>query len=105
MRRELMGPSEPKEALTEYPTSRYIIGRLAPIPSDEHDLDGEISDLEKENLAAGSDDEETGESEFQPPLIVGFSPSSFGLSFLLEPDVATLTAKVTWGDYKRESDE
>ena len=106
LKRELMGPSDPNETLaTEFPTSRYIVGRLAPLPADEDDHDAEISDLEKDDFAVGSDDDEGGASEFQPPLIVGFSPSSFGLSFLLEPNVNALTARVTWGDYKRESNQ
>ena len=30
LRRELMGPSEPDEIIKEFPTTRYVAGRLAP---------------------------------------------------------------------------
>ncbi|MCG8094856.1 MAG: DISARM system helicase DrmA [Candidatus Thiodiazotropha endolucinida] len=96
--RELMGPSSLDETITEFPTTRYIVGRLAP-------LDTEIPEIENDQFAAGSDDDEGGEYEPQPPLIVGFSPSSMGLSFLVSTDTETINAKATWGDYRREKNE
>src|SRR5690606_35710296 len=74
--RELMGPTTHDEVITEFPTTRYVVGRLAPLKS-------EIPETENDQLAVGSDDDEAGEYEPQPPLIVGFSPSSMGLSFLI----------------------
>ena len=111
LRRELLGPSDPNEVIQEFPTSRYIVGRLAPATDAEADdasyeeVDGKVDPLENDELGVGADDDEDGASEFQPPLIVGFHPSSFGLSFLLEPSVGQLTVEVSWGDYRRESDE
>ncbi|WP_410210817.1 DISARM system helicase DrmA [Aquirhabdus sp.] len=96
--RELMGPSSVDEALTEFPTTRYIVGRLAP-------LDTVIPETENDQFAVGIDDDEGGEYEPQPPLIVGFSPSSMGLSFLVPIDTEVISAKATWGDYRREKDE
>lgn len=98
LERELMGPTTVNESLTEFPTSRYIIGRLAP-------LKYEIPDYEKDELAAGNDDDEGGEYEPQPPLIVGFSPSSMGLSFLVSQGTKAINANAAWGDYRLEKDE
>ncbi|MFP7411248.1 DISARM system helicase DrmA [Aeromonas veronii] len=98
LERELMGPTTVNESITEFPTSRYIIGRLAP-------LEYEIPDYEKDELAAGNDDDEGGEYEPQPPLIVGFSPSSIGLSFLVSQGTKAINANAAWGDYRLEKDE
>ncbi|WP_028884903.1 DISARM system helicase DrmA [Teredinibacter turnerae] len=98
LERELMGPTTVDESINEFPTTRYIVGRLAPLKS-------EIPDYEKDELAAGNDDDEGGEYEPQPPLIVGFSPSSMGLSFLVSQETKTINANAAWGDYRREKDE
>ncbi|ENM3753952.1 DISARM system helicase DrmA [Vibrio cholerae] len=98
LERELMGPTTADESINEFPTTRYIVGRLAPLKS-------EIPDYEKDELAAGNDDDEGGEYEPQPPLIVGFSPSSMGLSFLVSQETQTINANTAWGDYRREKDE
>ncbi len=95
LERELMGPVTVDESISEYPTTRYIVGRLAPLKS-------EIPDYEKDELAAGNDDDEGGDYELQPPLIVGFSPSSMGLSFLVSQEVKTINASAVWGDYRLE---
>lgn len=111
LRCDLLGPSDPDEVIQEYPTTRYIVGRLAPATDEAgenvtfEEVDGQVDSLENDTLGAGADDEEDSAGDFQPPLIVGFHPSSFGLSFLIEPDTTSLNVEVTWGDYRRESDE
>ena len=105
LRRELMGPSEPEETLAEFPTTRYVAARLAPARDGDDDDGAAIDPLENDSLGAGTDDDEGGSSESQPPLIIGFHPSSFGLSFLVDENARTLRADVEWGDYKREKDE
>lgn len=102
LRHELVGPSDPAETIDEYPTSRYIVGRLAPARENGQDQDAAISAEENDALGAGEEDDETGASEESAPLIIGFHPSSIGLSFLVEPSTTSLRARVTWGDYKRE---
>ena len=104
LRRELMGPSDPGEVIKEFPTTRYIVGRLAPARTTEDDMDAAIDPTENDTLSVGAADGEDGEEEPQPPLIIGFNPSSFGLSFLIDSDVASLRTKISWGDYKRETD-
>ena len=84
LRRELMGPTEPDEVIEEYPTSRYLVGRLAPARAADDDTDAEIDPAENDTLAVGGADEEDGGEETVAPLIIGFNPSSFGLSFLVD---------------------
>jgi hypothetical protein len=105
LKRELMGPTTLDERIKEYPTSRYIVGRLAPAQEDTSDQDAAIDSTENDSFDAGADDDEAGPAESQAPLIVGFSPSSMGLSFLVDGGVDGLKVKVAWGDYKREKIE
>ena len=105
LRRELMGPTSLDEAIQEYPTSRYVVGRLAPARAAEDDTDAAIDPAENDSLAAGGGDDEDGEDESSPPLIIGFNPSSFGLSFLIDANVKSLRARVSWGDYRQEKKE
>jgi len=102
--RELMGPGEPHEEIKEYPTNRYIVGRLAPARASDDDDAGAINPLENDALAAGGGDGEDGSEDVSPPLIIGFNPSSFGLSFLVDADVKHLRVHVSWGDYRRETE-
>src|SRR5690606_21966450 len=76
-----------------------------PARAAEDDTDAEIDPAENDTLAIGGGDNEDGEEETSPPLIIGFNPSSFGLSFLVDANVQLLRAKVSWGDYRREKAE
>src|SRR5689334_12613922 len=84
LRRELMGPGEPDESIREFPTSRYLVGRLAPARAAEDDFDAAVDSAENDALAVGGSDSEDGAEESSPPLVIAFNPSSFGLSFLVE---------------------
>jgi hypothetical protein len=97
-----MGPTTADEVISEYPTSRYVVGRLAPAKSADDDTDAVIDQSENDTLAVGGGDDEDGDEENSPPLIIGFNPSSFGLSFLVDSTVKTLRAVISWGDYHRE---
>jgi hypothetical protein len=100
-----MGPTEPDEILAEFPTNRYLVGRLAPARSGEGDHEAEIPFEENDTLVAGSTDDEDGAYDPPPPLTIGFSPSSFGLSFLVAAEIETLRAEISWGDYRSEQNE
>jgi hypothetical protein len=97
LRRELMGPYDgPNEQFSgEYPTSRYIVGRLAPI-------DQRVSDEEDDNLGAGEEEDEASETDDPLPLVLGFHTASIGLSFVLDHSCTHVDVHVTWGDYRRE---
>lgn len=102
LRSELLGPSAPDETINEYPTARYLIGRLAPARSAEGDTDAAIDPTEDDSLGVGTVDGEDGEEETSPPLIIGFNPSSMGLSFLVDTAVKYLRIHASWGDYRQE---
>lgn len=106
LRRELMGPSNPNEELhNEFPTSRYIVGRLAPARSGDDDTDAIIDSTENDTLAIGADENEEGHDDQQVPLVIGFNPASMGLSFLVDLKIKSLKVEVSWGDYKREKQD
>lgn len=98
LRRELMGPWHPEDETDpseEFPTARYIVGRLAP-------QDLQIDDVENDALPTGDDDDgETGEASFEPPLVLGFMPSSMGLSFVLNDTCDKVDVHIEWGQYLR----
>ena len=98
LRRELMGPWHPADITDpseEFPAARYIVGRLAPQES-------QIDDVENDALPTGDDDDgETGEASFEPPQVLGFMPSSMGLSFVLNDTCDKIDIHVGWGQYLR----
>lgn len=105
LRLELMGPTDPHETIQgEYPTTRYIVGRLAPAREAEDDMDATIDPTENDTLGVGTGDDEEGDEGGSPPLVIAFNPSSMGLSFLVDESAEGLRIHVTWGDYLRESD-
>ncbi len=109
LRVELMGPSEPGESFKEFPTSRYVVGRLAPARLSAKDTAAAIDEAENDTLGAGLGSErggdEDGKEDVSPPLIIGFHPSSFGLSFVIDPSATTLRLEISWGDYRMEKAE
>ena len=102
LRRELMGPSESDEVISEFPSARYIVGRLAPAPVDVDDDDALVGAAENDSFGAGTEDRETDSDSKGPPLVVSFNPSAIGLSFLVDSSVSRLNVEISWGDYKRE---
>jgi hypothetical protein len=102
LRRELMGPWHPNDDTDpskEFPTSRYIVGRLAPQES-------EIDAIENDAFPSGdSDDGETGDASFEPPQVLGFMPSSMGLSFVINDTCDKLDVFIEWGQYNREKEK
>jgi hypothetical protein len=98
LRRELMGPwhpDDPTDPSEEFPTARYVVGRLAP-------QDSEIDQLENDGFATGVDEDgETGEASFEPPQVLGFMPSSMGLSFVLDDTCDKIDVHINWGQYYR----
>lgn len=98
----LMGPTSPEEVSAEFPTTRYLVGRLAPLETTEDEV-GE-ADPDFSVFEDGGDDEMIGDAPPPPPLLTSFKPSSFGLSFLLDPDVEQVDVELSWGDYEPEGD-
>lgn len=98
LRRELMGPWHPEDETDpseEFPTARYIVGRLAP-------QELKIDAVENNALPTGDDEDgETGEASFEPPQVLGFMPSSMGLSFVLNDTCDKVDVHIEWGQYLR----
>ena len=98
LRRELMGPWHPEDETDPseaFPTAHYIVGRLAP-------QDLQIDNVENDALPTGdNDDGETGEASFEPPQVLGFMPSSMGLSFVLNDTCDNVDVHIEWGQYLR----
>jgi len=99
VRKELLGPVDgPVEIINELPTTRYLLGLLAPRNQSR------IETLEEEEEELAVDGGETGE-EGTPdaPIPIGTSllPSSLGLTFSVVPQADAFQAKATWGKYQR----
>jgi len=117
-RRDLVGPHPEKdsdlahERLSENPSRWYLTGFLAPrdgptgleskeepdpAAQEEMEIDVEEPDTEGAGGAAGDAEEP------EPPSARRrFLPSSLGLTVLLDPEVAEIEARVSWGDYITE---
>jgi hypothetical protein len=109
--RHLVGPTgadfDENEDLQDSPGSRYFLGLLAPKrPRGARTGDDADRLVEDEGLAtagAGTadddgDDDADGGGGPEPNL----RPSSFGLSFCLEPGVTALRVTARWASYRRE---
>ena len=97
--RELLGPfGGPAEVLRQRPTSRYLLGRLAPAGT-------RVSREEDEgtaDTARGADSADTG---YASPISMAMNPSSIGLSFTLGPEVNLLSVTAEWGTYSEDKVE
>jgi hypothetical protein len=92
---ELVGPEAADEVLTELPTLRYLMGRLAPAGT-------EVGAEEDEGAAeAGPDADESQDGAVAPPVLA-MNPSSIGLSIVLEPDITDVLVSTGWGQYHEE---
>jgi hypothetical protein len=117
-RRDLIGPGTndadlAQERLNESPSRWYLAGFLAPA-EDPLALDGsddEVGPAAQEELeinveepdADGNGGAATDNVEPEAPNARRrFLPSSIGLTVLLAPDVSSIEALVSWGDYRTE---
>jgi len=118
-RRDLIGPHPDmdadlaRELLNENPSRWYLAGFIAPA-KDPHGLDGpdddedpsvqnesEIGVEEPDTDGAGGAAGDAEEPE-APNTRRRFLPSSIGLTVLLDPDIRTIEARISWGDYRTE---
>ena len=121
--KELLGPGSAEEEIIESPGTRYFVGVLAPRkrakagaapappvavappPADdeEGDADGEI--LDGDELALGgkdtSQDGTTDQSASQEQA-KALIPSSFGMTFSVNPEATEIDVCAAWGQYVRE---
>jgi hypothetical protein len=118
IRDDLIGPiGGPDEELDDPPVDRYILGLLAPrfnfesvaTPSADEDEDPAGAEtLPEDDLGdAGitEDSGEEGQPEERPPANDQLLPSSFGVTFALDPGCRELRVTASWGAYSRQTSE
>ena len=93
LRIDLLGPQEPEEVLAQPPSTRYLIGMLAPkgtrlSPSEDEGTDSTID---------GGEQQESG-----PRVSQQLTPSAIGLSFIVDSSCDLLSVQARWGEYRRE---
>ena len=105
-RLDLFGPSGAdarfhQEILPQAPSRWYLTGLLVPhdAPEDQRagDLDAE-GDFDSGDDAGAADDQTTPD---RASARRAWRPSSMGLSFLIDQEVAALDVDVIWGEYRR----
>jgi hypothetical protein len=91
LRNDLLGPSSPDEVLLQSPSTRYLVGMLAPR--------GTTADSsEDESLESESDEDgEDGAVRVSASL----DPSSIGLSCVVDPGVGQIQVTASWGEYTK----
>lgn len=107
IRIDLIGPREKEEVLEENPRYAYLIGMLD-VQSDDEDysgageqeIDADMAFEDGEDFTAGKDDDN------EPISTTHFKlPSSIGISFYVQSDLAWINLDVKWGDYSRTSEK
>lgn len=102
---DLVGPDNDhafaRELLSDSPSRWYLTGFLVPTEAPEEQRVDETStdEIDSAGDSQGTDDASPPDRAAARKSIL---PSSMGLSVLVAPDVGTLTAVVTWGDYVYE---
>ena len=108
LRLDLVGPQNDhafaRELLRESPTRWYLTGFLVPSGAPVEQRTDETAREEIDSAGEGD-----GTDDASPPDRAAarrtFLPSSMGLSVLVGPDVSSLQAIVSWGDYVSEGSE
>ncbi len=91
LRNDLLGPGSPDEVLLQSPSTRYLVGMLAPR--------GTAADSsEDESLEAGSDEDG---DDGAVRLSASLDPSSIGLSCVVDPSVDQIQVVASWGEYTK----
>lgn len=91
LRFDLLGPESPEEALPQSPATRYLVGMLAP-PGTPLDT------AEDESIDTA---QESGGPEAGPVTTFSLTPSSIGLSFVVDPSARDLVVTASWGEYEK----
>lgn len=96
LRQELLGPADgDSEVIDQRASSRYLIGRLAP-------MNTLLDQQENEGFAAvdgdGGDD---GDAGVDNPIANAMNPSSIGISFVVASSASAVNVTFRWGEYKK----
>src|ERR1700722_4632329 len=126
--KELLGPGSEEEEIIESPGTRYFVGVLAPRKraarggerdgkpgpvktpnssdqeNNDENADSEI--LDGDDLALGGKDTiQDGTTDQAPSQDKALIPSSFGMTFSLNPEAKELQLSAAWGQYGKEISE
>lgn len=95
LRAELIGPAGGgEERISQRPTSRYLIGRLAPAGTTVDEMEDDGAGV----AGADGDDADVGDLS---PISMAMNPSSIGLSFIVADACGPITVTARWGTYSR----
>ncbi len=89
---DLLGPESLDEVLEQPPSTRYLLGMLAPRDTALSAAEDEQSDA----AVVSAEAEDNG-----PKISHQLAPSSIGLSFIVEPSCRSLTIRASWGEYEK----
>jgi hypothetical protein len=117
-RRDLIGPGPQdtdlaNERLNESPARWYLAGFLAPAedslaldgedddtdPSAQEEMEIDVEEPDANGTGGAAADNEEPEA---PNARRRFLPSSVGLTVLLDPNLTSIEARISWGDYRTE---
>jgi hypothetical protein len=102
VRRDLLGPAGgEREAITEDNVrDRYLLGMLAPVKQSDEPTREQLDELAED----GDDSPEEGSPEPATPVARSMMPSTFGMSFSLNPAATSFVIEASWGQYLRDKD-
>jgi hypothetical protein len=104
---DLIGPSNghpfERELLPRSPRTWYLTGVLVPVDAK---VEAHEDPAHDEEIDAVSEDRPTddGGTPDKAPKRRGYLPSSIGLSFLVPPEVESVSVRAEWGEYRYEVD-
>jgi len=104
---ELVGPYDPQsraEVLKSTPSRRYLTGFLAPPMVEARAPGDQVEAVDGDDpLGRGSDRQsEDGDTPDPEPATRKVFPASVGMSVLLPAEAEVVTARVRWGEYRRD---
>lgn len=92
LRNDLLGPSSPEEVLLQSPSTRYLVGMLAPRGT-------VVDETEDESLEAEGDGDDAEDGAVR--LSASLDPSSIGVSCVVDASAGHVEVRATWGEYTK----
>lgn len=92
LKADLLGPEAPDEVLSQSPSTRYLIGMLAPQGT-------RLSPSEDEGTDSTIDGDEV--LEPGPRVSQQLTPSSIGLSCIVDSRCEAVNVQASWGEYRK----
>lgn len=112
LRKELLGPKEQDEELSEQPEQTYVLGMLIPEGQEKSQLEDDSTSHPKdereefidndslEDPETMADDEDN--DQFKLSGDIKLKPSSLGFNFFLKNNTSAFVARISWGEYTQD---